>query len=78
VTGGEPLVWTRTSDGTVVVLAGPVDRGAADILLRELRRIWETDEREIIVHLAGVTYLDSGGLRALLLAHREAVAAGRR
>jgi anti-anti-sigma regulatory factor len=61
-----------------VVLAGPVDRGAADILLRELRRIWETDEREIIVHLAGVTYLDSGGLRALLLAHREAVAAGRR
>jgi len=59
------------------VLAGAVDRGAADILLRELRRIWDSEGRPVVLNLAGVTYLDSGGLQALLVAHREAVAAGR-
>src|SRR4051794_21974353 len=67
----------RTSeDRIVVVLAGAIDRAATDVLLDELRHVGDGARRPVVLDLSSVTYLDSAGLRTLLVAQRETAAAG--
>jgi anti-sigma B factor antagonist len=64
-------------DAIVVALGGALDVSAADQLLDELRYVWDTQGLPIILNLAEVTFLDSTGVRALVLARRDLAAAGR-
>jgi len=64
-------------DAIVVALGGALDVTAGDQLLDELRHVGDTYRVPIILNLAEVTFLDSAGVRALVLAHRELAAVGR-
>jgi len=59
-----------------VFIAGELDATAAGVLQDELRAAWEVYGLPLVLDLAGVTYVDSTALRALLLAWREVAAAG--
>jgi anti-anti-sigma factor len=76
LTNGAP--WSiRIVDGddvVYVVLAGDLGRAAADEVDRQLRA--EGFRVPLMLDLGQVTYLDSYGLRSLLLLHRGATAAG--
>jgi anti-sigma B factor antagonist len=59
-----------------VAIAGELDATAAGVLKDELLAAWEVYGRPLRLDLAGVTYVDSTALRAMLLAWRELTAAG--
>jgi anti-sigma B factor antagonist len=62
---------TERQDGACVAVAGEVDAYTAPRMLAELLAALETDAR-LTVDLAGVTFMDSQGLAALLRARQEA------
>lgn len=67
---------TSRNDGeTVVSVTGDVDLGCADALRRVLAEALE-DTRRLTVDVAGVTFIDSSGLSALVDAHHRARDAG--
>src|SRR3954464_12850531 len=76
-----PKSWSmsrRLEHGVIAVtLGGTLDLSAADQLLDELRHVWDRDALPVVLDLAEVTFLDSGGMRTLVLAQRELAAAGR-
>src|SRR3954451_17305957 len=61
----------------VVALGGALDRSAFDQLWDELHHVWDAHGVSVVLDLSQVTYLDSAGMRALLLAQRELAAARR-
>jgi anti-sigma B factor antagonist len=67
----------RTSgpDGSCVAVAGEVDVDTAPRMRRALAAGLAAGER-VVVDLAAVTFMDSSGLSALLVTHRDARAAG--
>jgi anti-anti-sigma factor len=68
----------RTAGEVLVVrLAGELDGRAAPAVQSRLAELCAAG-RDVLLDLAGLTYLSSAGLRTLLLAHRWAQAAGRR
>ena len=73
------LSWdVEEHDGTVHIrLRGELDLATAPGLDRELRRL-EADAGLMVVDLRRVTFIDSGGLRTLLLADMRADEDGRR
>jgi len=58
-----------------MILTGEIDVSSVDLLARGLAAVPATDS--LVIDLAGVTFLDSTGLAALVVAHRRAAAAGR-
>ena len=61
----------------VISLNGSVDLATSDGLVEVVRRLLaDGGEQAIIVDLAGVGFLDSSGVRALLVAQRDTVAQG--
>ena len=60
-----------------MILTGEIDISSVDMLARDLATLaYATDN--IVIDLAGVTFLDSTGVAALVLAHRRVAAIGRR
>jgi len=59
-----------------LILTGEIDVSNVDLLARGLATVPAPDN--VVVDLAGVTFLDSTGVAALVVAHRRAAAAGRR
>lgn len=59
-----------------LILAGEIDMSSVDLLIRGLATVPATDN--LVIDLAGVTFLDSTGIAALIVAHRRAAATGRR
>ena len=55
---------------TVVTLKGELDLGGAPRLGAELRRAAESGG-ELVVDVAGLEFMDSSGLRELIIAHRD-------
>jgi stage II sporulation protein AA (anti-sigma F factor antagonist) len=65
-------------DAAVVVLSGELDRRSAPAVDAEVDRIYQTDAELLILDLRGVEFMDSTGLRSVVLAHRRAEQTGRR
>jgi anti-anti-sigma factor len=68
-------VTEQTPQLARVSLTGELDIGTV-AELNEVLRSLVSGEREIVIDLAGLSFVDSSGLRALLLARRAAVADG--
>ena len=61
--------WTESTGDSVIVRAvGELDVASAPDFEEELRRALATDASAMVVDLARVTFMDSTGLRALLVA----------
>lgn len=61
---------------TIVWVRGEIDMATAPALLRELAEAVRAQQCRVIVDLTDVTFMDSTGLSALVLARRRAVASG--
>lgn len=67
----------RVGDTVVVIPSGEIDRDTADAFRAAmLDAVTEAGTGRVEVDLAGVGFLDSSGVGALLVAHRSAAAAG--
>lgn len=62
----------------MVVAAGEIDMATAPMLERELMAAIEAGDGPVVLDLRDVTFFDSSGLRAAIVAHRELSARGRR
>ena len=73
------LEITRSSDGTdiVLALAGELDLASAPALEQALEDFGDSIPHRLLIDLSGVGFMDSTGLRALLLARQRTEAAGR-
>lgn len=89
---GEPLAllgrWTvrvsdefevdvmRSGEGWRITLAGDIDAAADEEFRAALAKALARTGSHVIVDLAGVTFLDSTGINALILAYKASEAAG--
>jgi len=74
------LIISSDREGDVYTIrpTGELDLATAPILQGELERVEATDVRSIVVDLAGLTFMDSTGVRLLLSANaRSRVDGGR-
>jgi anti-anti-sigma factor len=62
----------RQGDAAVVELAGELDLHSSGDLTVAIGRLLDDDPRTIQIDARGLTFADSAGLRALLLARAEA------
>ena len=68
-------VLGNAREGFVVVVAGDIDLGSAPVVRDRLHGLAATGAG-VVVDLAGVTFIDSSGIHALLLSARAIDAAG--
>jgi anti-anti-sigma factor len=67
---GELTMYSeRVGEVHTIRLAGELDLATADEVQRELERVEGTDAASIVIDLAGVTFMDSTGVRLLVNAH---------
>jgi anti-sigma B factor antagonist len=59
-------------------VAGEIDMATAPMLQRELTTAIETGDDLVVLDLIDVTFFDSSGLRAAIIAHRDLKEQGRR
>jgi anti-sigma B factor antagonist len=62
----------------VVVASGEIDMATAPMLERELMAAIESSDGGVVLDLCDVSFFDSSGLRAAIVAHRELGDRGRR
>jgi len=75
------LDFETTTDGTVAVIAptGELDLSGAAVLETELDRLaGDSDVAAVVLDLRGLEFMDSSGLRLVVVADRRAREAGRR
>jgi anti-sigma B factor antagonist len=74
----EHLEWSVSADGgeVVVALEGEMDLANADALGAALTAVLDTRPARVIVDLANLSFLDSSGIRCLLIASDQAAAIG--
>jgi anti-anti-sigma factor len=71
---GQLIVDTRDEgDTSVLALSGELDLASTPILERELKALESAGATEILIDLAGVGFMDSTGLQALLRARERAM-----
>jgi anti-anti-sigma factor len=63
---------TLEQDAVVLVLSGELDLASAPMLERELREAEAAGPRRLVIDLAGLAFMDSTGLQALLRARERA------
>jgi stage II sporulation protein AA (anti-sigma F factor antagonist) len=68
----------REEHAAILVLSGELDRHSAPVVDAEVERIYQTDAELLILDLRGLEFMDSTGLRSVILAHRGAEQSGRR
>jgi anti-anti-sigma factor len=69
----------RVADGDIVVaLAGELDIDAAPVLGDGFDTVIGSDDRDVVVDLALVEFIDSSGVAALIRAYQQLQAQGRR
>jgi anti-sigma B factor antagonist len=65
-------VNTHSENGSpVVVVAGEIDMATAPMLERELTAAIDAGAAVVVLDLCAVTFFDSSGLRAAIIAHRD-------
>jgi anti-sigma B factor antagonist len=63
----------------VMDLSGKITIGEGDVLLREeVNKLLETDWKNILLNLNGVTYMDSAGIGELVACYKRAAESGAR
>lgn len=62
----EPLLQVTVDPGGAVVLAGEIDLANFDELATRIRTEVDASQRQFVVDLAGIEFMDSSGLRLLL------------
>jgi anti-anti-sigma factor len=67
----------RRGDAAVVVPTGELDYGSAPALEASLIRAFADAVRRVVLDLRELEFIDSGGLHVLLVARRQAEAAGK-
>lgn len=67
---------TQSQGVAVVVPSGDLDMGATDQVRQVLTELIEKGQLRLVMDLAGVAYIDSSGLGALVAAMKQAKAAG--
>ncbi len=72
------LVIDSSGDGDAVVLTlrGELDLTSAPAFARELKTAESGNPRQLVIDLSGLEFMDSTGLRALLLARERAQSDG--
>ena len=69
ITVGELSLWTRSEGDAVIVTArGEIDMESAPTLRELLLSLIDGGSRSVIIAMAGVTFMDSTGLQALIAA----------
>ncbi len=76
VPGGLVVQPSTEEDLTVLTVSGELDLASTPILERELHAIEEAGAKKLLIDLAGVGFMDSTGLQALLRARERATAEG--
>jgi anti-anti-sigma factor len=71
------IAHDRAGGRHLLVLRGELDMGSAPTLTGLLESLASDGGDDVVVDLAGVTFVDSSGLKVLLEAHARAVADGR-
>jgi anti-anti-sigma factor len=61
-----------------VMPRGEIDLANRDLLDDQLRELWASGWRHVVLDLSGVTFLDSSGLQVLATHHRRATGAALR
>ena len=60
-----------------IVVSGELDMATAPLLTRAVESLGQsTDARRVVIDLAGVSFIDSSGISALVLGHATLQAAG--
>jgi anti-anti-sigma factor len=72
VPGGLVVQSSAQDDLTVLTLSGELDLASTPILERELAAVESAGAKRILIDLAGVGFMDSTGLQALLRARERA------
>jgi anti-sigma B factor antagonist len=67
---------TSRADTIVLSLRGELDLTSAPVFERELRAAESTGPRRVVIDLSGLEFMDSTGLRALLLAREHSQSDG--
>lgn len=63
-------------DVTVVDLNGKITIGRGDVVLREtVEQLFNEGRRQVLLNLAGVSYMDSAGIGELVACHKRAIEA---
>jgi anti-sigma B factor antagonist len=77
-TAYDQMRWAVSSeaDEVVVALEGEMDLANADAFGRALTAVLEAQPSRVTVDLANLSFLDSTGIRCLVIASREASAMG--
>lgn len=76
--GNLAVTVSQGADECALELFGELDLATAATLEAELQRVEAAEVRTIVLDLSGLTFMDSTGLRAILLADRRLREAGRR
>jgi anti-anti-sigma factor len=63
---------TQAADAVILMLSGELDLASAPTLERELREAEAANPRRVVIDLAGLAFMDSTGLQALLRARERA------
>lgn len=61
----------RAGDTHTIALAGDFELATIDVVDRELEHVGETDSRLIVLDLRELAFIDSSGLRVIVMAHRR-------
>lgn len=74
----EPLEIEVSDEGpdTVFVLRGELDPHTAPQLRSELDRVLASGRCRLVLDLAGLSFIDSSGLRVVISAHKDSVERG--
>jgi anti-sigma B factor antagonist len=68
---GATLSKRREDDILVLEVGGQIDLSNADLLARRIRAAEETDATRIVLDLSDLEFIDSTGLRELVIAQRR-------
>jgi anti-anti-sigma factor len=71
--GGE----AQSGGRSVYRLEGEIDMSAAEALLVRTTELAAAHDGDLVLDLAAITFIDSGGMRALLIVRENLAAAGR-
>ncbi len=69
---------TLTGGTALITLAGELDLSGAAILEQELERLAEEDAGTVVIDLSGLDFMDSSGLRLVVMTDSRVREAGRR
>jgi anti-sigma B factor antagonist len=76
IPGSLQIESTARGDAIVLTMKGELELTSAPVFERELRAVEATNPRRLVIDLSGLEFMDSTGLRALLLARERAQADG--